>query len=120
MEQVKRINRKALRTGVVATINKQRSDARDKVRNELYAKLETSETVMVLKALIEVHPSMKDMFEQNIEHFKITEANKVISNMPYPWLGNDEQARILGKLELLTDAHLQALTLEELTSEVRE
>lgn len=120
MTQVKRINRKSLLKGVVATINRQRSDARNEARTKINEDLETSETILVLRALAELHPSMKKIFEDDIEEFKQVEAQKIVGNMPYPWLGQDEQARLLGKLELLTDAHLQSLTLEELTSEIRE
>lgn len=119
MEQ-KRINRKALTRAVCRILSEERIKARDEMRAKVEESMEMDEKVLVLRTLIELHPSLKEEFNRAIEEIKSHASANAIRNMPYGWIQNEEVERVRGRLELLTDTELQALSLEEVASQVRD
>lgn len=80
------------------------------------------ERVLLLRTLIEIHPSLTKYLEENIRAIKQeTVANCAeYMKLPYAWTSPDEEDIIRGKLELMEDEELRKYSLEELTSLLKE
>lgn len=112
----KKISRKALTNAICRVISENRLAERTRLRETLEDEMEMDERIMVLRALKETHPFLADSFQSNINDIKRRETSEAINNLPGGWIDNDMKEKIRGRLELMKDTELQAHTLEELAS----
>jgi hypothetical protein len=118
--ETKKVSRKALANGIRELLSAQRSQARKDKAKEIEDIMELDERVLVLRSLKEIHPFLAKEFKHTIKDLKDSESSKIVQEMPSSWISNDEIAIIRARLELMTDNELRGLTLEELTSLVKE
>lgn len=115
----KRVNRKALTEAIRTIVGEQRAEAR-KVASEKHAEeMQMDERVLVLRSLIELHPSLKELLEETINNLIAKEGYEATKDLPGGWVSHTEAEIIRARLELIPDPVLQSLTIEELASETR-
>lgn len=123
MEQTKviaRINRGKLLDGICQILTEKRKEQYAEVAARVEREMQLDERILVLEALIEVHPFLQaellDVRRKLIFNAEV-EATK---DLPPTYIGYAEKEILRARLELMKDEELQAYTLEELASLLRD
>lgn len=123
MEQTKivaRINRGKLLDGICQILTTKRKEQHAEVETRVAEEMRMDERVLVIEALIEVHPFLSEELIEAKRRIIYKAQAEATEDLPSTYTGYSEKEILRARLELMKDEELQAYTLEELTSLLRD